>query len=289
MPMELSVARSGGIMLIRARKSEPPLPVYNASERMLAEFGSDLAVIRHAIDEIASRGCTEDRRADQASRLYRSFFRLRRLHRHLTLTESISSGSVPCAKRLTEIGQLCSDLCDSVANMIRPMNYSLRYQAASVPCYAMLDPDLIEAMLLNIITNSLMYTKQGGEILVSLAVSGERCVVAVDDPGSGISEEKLSGVMSGGSSAALTDTKAGAGLGLYVARGIAEAHGGTVILESREGKGTCVRVSLPRMSIDGIEVLSQPYVFRHLEGMHPILTELSVFLNREYFKENLLD
>ena len=87
----------------------------------------------------------------------------------------------------------------------------------------------------------------------------------------------------------MTDIRAGAGLGLFVSRGIAAAHGGSLILESREGKGVMIRVSIPRIDASGVGYLSEPREPRHIDGMEPLLTELSVFLDRSYFGNSMDD
>lgn len=286
-PTDISVVRIDGFTLISAAARETP-PTLPSMARALAEFGADLASSTMAVGALLSGG-TEKKKQDNASVLYRSLYRLRRLHNHMTLADCIMQNSLPCRRRLTDLRPVCEDICDSVGQTVRSLGYTIRFTAPETTCFSMIDTALIETMLLNILTNSLMYTESGSEIAVTLSTIGDRCVIAVSDPGRGMDALKLSGALSGDAPAALTDTNAGPGLGLFVARGIAEAHGGTIILESREGVGTSVRISLPHIRSDGLSVLSHPDEFRHISGMDPILTELSVFLNRRYYTENLFD
>lgn len=286
-PYEISVVRQGELTLFRVSGHET-VKTFTASDRALAEFGSDLAAAQHALDRIHAGN--DEPGGASASTLYRSFYRLRRLHRHLTLAECIANGSLPCRTQPTEMGSFCEKLCDSIGKTIQPLGYELRFEAPESACYAMADRDLIETLLLNLITNSLLHTEPGGSVVrVSLPASGDRCVIAVDDAGSGMDAEKLSGVLDGVSPMSFTDVKSGAGLGLYVCRGIAEAHGGMLILESREGKGTGVRVSLPKLPNNGIEYLSSGAQYRAAMENDPILIELSVFLDRSFYGKEILD
>lgn len=284
---DVTVVRQDSVTLIHAMRREPP-PAFPAMDRILAELGVGLASTRFAADAIAASE-TVDKDGKSFSTLRRSLFRLRRLHSHMTLADCIMRGALPCRTRLADLLPVCGDICDSVDQTVRPLGYSVSFHAPDKGCFSMIDEGLIETMLLNLLTNSLLHTESGREISVTLSVIGERCVIAVSDAGSGMDAAKLSGALGGAAPAAFTDISAGSGLGLYVARGIAEAHGGTIILESREGIGTTVRVSLPRVRADGLTILHQPGDMRHVSGMDPILTELSVFLGREYFTSNMLD
>lgn len=286
--MNVTVTRSAGVTLIRALPRDMDDQTFRSLERALSQLGSDLATAHRAMDAIAAADTAEDVRRDRLHMLYRSFYRMRRLHSHLTLAERIEGGELTCRTKPTDMILLCGELCDSVEASVRPLGYSIRFEAPGAPCYVMADGELIETMLLNLITNSLLHISHG-EVLIRLQTHGDRCVIAVNDAGSGMDEATLAGAVSGSGSPSLTDIKAGAGLGLFVARGIAEAHGGSLILDSREGVGTSVRISLPRMESNGIAFLSHPDNIPHLNGMNPILTELSVFLDRSFYGDTMMD
>jgi K+-sensing histidine kinase KdpD len=108
------------------------------------------------------------------------------------------------------------------------------------------DRDRLRQLLLNLLSNAAKYTVSGDEIEVRAAAEGESVLVSVADHGPGIPAdqqrlvfEKFGRVNSGGRS------KPGAGLGLFIARSIAEAHGGTLDLRSDTGAGATFTVRLP--------------------------------------------
>jgi two-component system sensor histidine kinase BaeS len=109
-----------------------------------------------------------------------------------------------------------------------------------------LDPDRMAQVFGNLITNSLRYTREGGEILLSAAQEGNRMDFRVMDDGQGISADSLPHIFDRFYRADPARAQGSAsGLGLAIARSIVEAHGGTISAESQVGLGTTVRISLP--------------------------------------------
>ena len=109
------------------------------------------------------------------------------------------------------------------------------------------DPSRVEQLLLNLIGNAVKYSPNGGAVRVVLEHRDGQALLTIADDGIGILPEDLpllgAPYVRGTGRAA---TFAGTGVGLYVAKLVAEAHGGSLALESEgEGKGTTVRVRLP--------------------------------------------
>ena len=104
----------------------------------------------------------------------------------------------------------------------------------------------------------------------------------------GMSQEQLAGAFCRYPGADDTDPAAGAGLGLYITRGIAERHGGTVILESRPGTGTSVRVSIPYRQSEDMTVHTPVAPYRS-DGMNSVLMELSTVLDKCYYNRRMFD
>jgi len=113
-----------------------------------------------------------------------------------------------------------------------------------------LDPAQIGQVLVNLIENAAKYTPAGTDIAITARPEGEVMRIAVTDTGPGIPPEALPYVfdkffrVSGGDRA----TTKGTGLGLAVARGFVEAHGGTIIVQSPppgQSQGTCFSFTLP--------------------------------------------
>jgi signal transduction histidine kinase len=108
------------------------------------------------------------------------------------------------------------------------------------------DPERIRQVLENLLSNARKHSPKGAEIVVEVDLeqrdNGVWAVVTVRDSGPGIPPEMLPRLFT---RFVRGDESQGLGLGLFLARGIAEAHGGTLTVDSRPGQGTAFRLALP--------------------------------------------
>lgn len=114
----------------------------------------------------------------------------------------------------------------------------------------------LERMVSNLIENALRFTPRGGWIKVGGHAAADGVVLEITDTGVGMTErqiEQLSQPFSY-SDAVLTREQHGAGLGIAIARAIAESSGGHLAIDSREGIGTTIAISLP-LQPDGVMTL----------------------------------
>jgi signal transduction histidine kinase len=109
-----------------------------------------------------------------------------------------------------------------------------------------LDPDRMAQVFGNLISNSLRYTPEGGQILLTAGQEKEALAFCVQDNGQGISAEALPYIFDRFYRADPARSQSSeSGLGLAIARSIVEAHGGSISAESEEGKGTKIRMVFP--------------------------------------------
>ena len=116
------------------------------------------------------------------------------------------------------------------------------------------DADRLKQLLLNLVSNAIAYTPEGGTITLSLNLRPDGWVrVCVADTGIGISSENLPHIFDRfwRVDRARTRKAGGSGLGLSIAKSIAEAHGGTLEVESELGKGSTFEVLLPQLNGQG--------------------------------------
>ena len=108
------------------------------------------------------------------------------------------------------------------------------------------DAERLRQVLSNLIDNAVKYSPAGGEVRVSTRAENGRVQVAVSDRGPGIPSEQQRLIFEKFGRAKLGDkTKPGTGLGLFIARSIAEAHGGAVDVDSVPDRGATFTLTLP--------------------------------------------
>jgi heavy metal sensor kinase len=158
----------------------------------------------------------------------REFLRLR-LMELPPYAEELLDGARPTAERRFELGPIPAGVVDA-------------------------DPDRLAQALRNLIRNAIEYTSDGGLVRLTGSAAGDRLTLAVEDDGPGIPPDQRERVFDRfhRMDSARTRVRGGAGLGLAIARAIAEAHGGTIYAgESPEG-GARVAIVLPGFrSTDG--------------------------------------
>ncbi len=109
------------------------------------------------------------------------------------------------------------------------------------------DVERLEQVLVNVISNSVKYTPDGGEILIEAHREGDKVVMRVQDNGIGIPDEDLGRIFDRfyRVDKARSREMGGTGLGLAIAKEIMQVHGGEITLSSTLGKGTTVTLTLP--------------------------------------------
>jgi two-component system, cell cycle sensor histidine kinase PleC len=103
-------------------------------------------------------------------------------------------------------------------------------------------------ILVNLLSNAVKFTPEGGKVAVRSLLLEDRIVLMIADTGIGIPPQSLArlGRPFEQVESQLSKTYHGSGLGLAIARSLAHLHGGSMRLRSKLGKGTVVRVTLPR-------------------------------------------
>ncbi len=124
---------------------------------------------------------------------------------------------------------------------------------------AYVDPDKIEQVLLNILSNAIKYTEENGRIDVDVIERNDNVYITVRDNGIGIAEKELPRLFERFyrvDKARSRSMGSGTGLGLSIAKQIVEEHDGMISIESKEGKGTAVTVQLP-LSREAVKISEQ--------------------------------
>jgi signal transduction histidine kinase len=160
----------------------------------------------------------------------------------------IESGRMELQEREIDPSQLAEEAMAFVAHRAATTGCVLRCEPAGDLPRLLGDERALRQVLLNLLANAIKFTPAGGLITLSADIErGGALVFRVRDSGVGIAPEDLERVFEKfgqGRKAALTGEK-GTGLGLPIVKGLVEAHGGKIMLESAPGQGTCAIVTLP--------------------------------------------
>jgi signal transduction histidine kinase len=105
---------------------------------------------------------------------------------------------------------------------------------------------LLKEVWLNLISNAVKFSHDGGTVTVTLGHSGQKLSVTVADSGIGISPQESAHLFERFYKADVSRSQGGNGLGLVIARKIVEMAGGTIAFESKLGRGSAFTVELPR-------------------------------------------
>ena len=150
-------------------------------------------------------------------------------------------------KETFDLGELVKKCQDKLAIEIKKKNHTVNcFVTADVPpVYA--DKYDIERVVLNILTNSIKYTKDGGEIKIYVGFVYNDAYIKIFDNGIGIPEEDLSRIFERfyRVDKARTREMGGTGLGLSIAKEILDKNGGSIDIKSVVGQGTEVVVKIP--------------------------------------------
>jgi two-component system sensor histidine kinase HydH len=159
------------------------------------------------------------------------------LHNYLSFTRPLQS----VTPRRVQLGPLVSDTL---------VVLSARADEARVRLYAQgdatleADPRRIKEALLNLVANAIEATPAGGEVVVEVRPAGDEAEIVVRDTGRGMPPDTLRRI----GTPFFTTREDGTGLGVVLARSVIAQHGGSLRYESEPGRGTRVKVTLPRVA-----------------------------------------
>jgi signal transduction histidine kinase len=155
----------------------------------------------------------------------------------------IRTGKLSIRTSAFDLAELVVNLVESYAAQIAAADCVVTL-SASEPVIGVWDEFRIEQVVANLLTNALRYGSHK-PIHVKVYLAGDEARVDVIDNGIGISLENQKRIFQQFERVSAKHAVAGLGLGLFISDQIVEAHGGSIVVESEEGKGSLFRVKLP--------------------------------------------
>lgn len=212
-----------------------------------AQLRSALSNLHLAAAQLAPAAAREnDPQLDaRAAILDQSYYQLLRLVNSLSAAAYLQNDD-PLPLQDRDIVALVRDVCAGTAALAPLLGLDVRFVCAMDRHICALHPDSLEQLVYHLLSNALKFTPAGGTITVELRRSQGHLLLCVTDTGCGIAPERLPTLFDRYLTPLEQDPLPhGLGLGLPLCRRIAQGHGGTLMAQSRPGKGSRFTLSLP--------------------------------------------
>lgn len=244
------VATVRSLLRIRAAERESQLAT-RARDEMMAIVSHDL---RNPLSAIMLqvkllKKVYEDKGevADLSSKLDRignSCHRMNRLIQDLLDVSSMEGGKFNINRNPFSASDLLKETVTHFEELAEQKSISLKLNIAQNVSLVG-DRDRIHQVLLNLISNSLKFTDEKGSVSVSLLDEKDESVFCIQDTGKGIDPEFIPHIFDRYWQGHM-EKRDGVGLGLSIVKGIVDAHGGKIKVESEPGKGTLICFTVPK-------------------------------------------
>ena len=174
-------------------------------------------------------------------------FRLTRIINNIIDITKIDAGSLELNLSNNNIVDVVEETVLSVASHIKDKGITLIFDTDVEEKFLACDPDQIQRILLNLISNAVKFNSNGREIYVSITDSDDNVKISVKDNGIGISLENQPFIFDRFIQVdkSLTRQHEGSGMGLTITKYLVEMHKGTITLESEPNKGSTFTITLP--------------------------------------------
>ena len=211
------------------------------------ELRTPLTSIRASMQLLIAEEMTGNEDADQLVRVALSNAdRLIRIVNDILDMSKIEAGEMMVAPRRTRLQAIIEDSVRSVEAVARDAGVTI-VQSHNGVSDVLADPDRTIQVLVNLLSNAVKHAPSGSQVEVTTALENSLAAVAVRDHGPGIPAHKVDFIFEPFTQLDGSDTRriAGTGLGLTIARALAEKQGGGIRVSSREGEGATFTLTLP--------------------------------------------
>ena len=164
----------------------------------------------------------------------------------------LESGSFEFTSELIDLGELIAECIEMTEVLREPKTIDLNFDRPAV-CMATCDQGRTRQIILNILSNAIKFSPEGGRLTLKISGGGvDHAVVEIADNGIGMTEDEIEIALTPFAqvSSGFAKKYEGTGLGLPMAKRLVEIQGGKLVIESVKGLGTSVRFGLPGATLD---------------------------------------
>ncbi|MBU4439632.1 MAG: HAMP domain-containing histidine kinase [Acetobacterium sp.] len=177
---------------------------------------------------------------------YDEILRIGKIIQDLENLARVESENLKLDKKQLNLTEVTKKVLGNLEAEISKKNLRVSIEGSSSEIFG--DPDRISQVLVNLISNAIKYTSEGGQIQILIAEKNQLVKISVKDNGVGISEDEQPYIFERFYRADKSRNRltGGTGIGLAIVKSIVTAHGGTVEVESHPNEGSCFTVTLPK-------------------------------------------
>ena len=166
----------------------------------------------------------------------------------LTLAR-VDEGRMELHTEPADLGALLAEVYETAQMLGEEAGITVTLEAPAEPVVAEVDAGRMRQLVMNLMANAVKYTPAGGAVFLTLTPASDIATIAVRDTGIGIAPGDVGRVFDrfwrADTARSRTGERAGIGLGLSIGKWVAEAHGGSIAVSSRPGRGSTFTVTLP--------------------------------------------
>jgi signal transduction histidine kinase len=213
------------------------------------ELKTPLTLIKGYIETLEDRAINDRDKARKFITIIREHTdRLGNIINDLLTLSELELSKRPIEKTEFDLKSLIDDVKLGFGHALAVKQQTLTVNSQGSDFTIKADRDKIEQIFVNLIDNAIKYTKENGQICISLLEQGELITATVEDNGIGIPKEHIDRVFERfyRVDKARSRELGGTGLGLGIAKHIVMAHNGQIHIESEINKGTKIFVTLPK-------------------------------------------
>jgi signal transduction histidine kinase len=207
------------------------------------DLQSPLTSIRAAAGEVRAQPGLDEQAGRDLDLIEHQADRLRRMVAQLLIVSRLEAGVVEPQPEILNP----RPIVERTWAALRATDRRLEIEAQGPPLIVVADPDRLEQVLWAVLDNAVKYSTGQGCVRVRIGANGDRARISISDEGMGMDAGTAERVFeqffrAPGARRVAPD---GSGIGLYAAKGLVEAMGGTIAISSRLGQGTTVEIELP--------------------------------------------
>jgi len=185
-------------------------------------------------------------------------YRLLRLINNLIDTSKITTSFYDIHMTNCNIVNIVEDISLSAIDYVKEREINILFDTSIEESIIACDADIIERIMLNLLSNSVKFTNPGGSILIKMYEKNEDIIISVKDTGIGIKleEQKMIFERLKQVDKSLNRKREGSGIGLYLVKLLVEMHKGSIYVKSELGMGTEFIITFPIIVLDGKQDIS---------------------------------